>query len=215
MWIPTWGRHERGSSDVAKTRHRYPEVGCLYGLLICAFAAVLVAANSIPNQRIRDNVTASFSHDNYRRSPTGTRIDHSTECIVLNMGLGKSATQMGPLARSLSSPTLGDCVATGKALLESEDLGFNYWRYWHGYQVISRPILFFTDAYGLRLISFVVFGLSYLILFQSISTHAGREYAVIGNRTSRGTVAFPALSDPLQRRVGNRILAGSIALAAG
>lgn len=158
--------------------------GVLYLMLVFAFLAALTLVNKIPNERILKHVRGSFSHENYRYSLTGiTRMDHYTECIVLTMGLSDSASNMGSLTRSLLSPTVGQCDWTREALLRSEKHGFNYWRFWHGYQIVSRPVLYFTDAHGLRLICFLIFSLSYLLLFQSIRTNINFSFSMISALT--------------------------------
>ena len=63
-----------------------------------------------------------------------------------------------PLESAIRSPTLGNCESTTERIdtyLAGDGLerSYDYYRYWHGYAVISRPLLAVVGLAGLRLLS--------------------------------------------------------------
>lgn len=139
-------------------------------------SALLVAVNSIPNASIADHVRRSMSPVNYQRSPTGlAQIDYFTECVAATMGLGASPP-MSALRQAFLSPTLFDCEKA-KVAFESGRGGENYWRYWHGYQVISRPFLYFFGLPALRTWVFLGFCISAYMFVESVRNRVGTTKA--------------------------------------
>ena len=71
-------------------------------------------------------------------------------------GFAKVGTN--PLESAIRSPTLGNCESTTERIdtyLAGDGLerSYDYYRYWHGYAVISRPLLAVVGLAGLRLLS--------------------------------------------------------------
>ena len=112
---------------------------------ILLMASLLIAVSSIPNARIAKHVRSSMAPENYQRSPTGQyQIDYYTECVAATMGL-LTGPNNSVLKQAFLSPTLSHCEATKKAFENGQagpEAG-NYWRYWHGYQIITRPFHIF------------------------------------------------------------------------
>jgi len=150
-------------------------------IVIGIFLAGLVIVNSIPDDPVREHVKNSFSHQDYSFSLNGTRrMDHFSECVAVTMGISDSAKRMDVLTKSLLNPTLFDCNNAKRALIDSQkNVGTNYWRYWHGYQLISRPVLYLSDVYGLRTVSFILFCVSFILFFSAVRTYIGFDMAVV------------------------------------
>lgn len=117
---------------------------------------LLICTGFIPNERILDNLKTDiekgrFHLADYPRSPDGLVVrDQYTECIAATMGIPQDG------AWSPSSPLKGEMIGNCfdlAALLKLEadqNPGFPtqtageprpYSRFWHGYQIFTRPIL--------------------------------------------------------------------------
>ena len=131
--------------------------------------AFLFLANIIPNKPIWDHVVRSLPSDNYVMSPGDlVPLDQFTECIAVTVGLTPNDLPIQPIIRAIGSPTLGPCEISHKAL--TKELGslnfqpYYYWRYWHGYQILSRPVLALTDTNTLRLLMLLLMCTSFFFL---------------------------------------------------
>jgi hypothetical protein len=83
-------------------------------------------------------------------------VDYFDECIAATVGLGPQADGESLIARSFLSPDIGSCSAFHD-YRNGRYEGQNYWRFWHGYQIFLRPLLFFFDLGQIRFISFAAF----------------------------------------------------------
>jgi hypothetical protein len=155
----------------------------IYCLVLVAMMLLIFLANMVPNRLIWDNVARSLPSKNYVWSPGAlVQLDQFTECIAVTVGLTPRDVSIHPFIRAVGSPTLGPCEVAGKTL--AEDSGdpnsyFYYWRYWHGYQVLSRPILALTDTKGLRLTVLLLVSASLLAFLTSVFKSLGAAYVYI------------------------------------
>jgi hypothetical protein len=155
----------------------------IYCLVLAAMLLLVILANIVPNKLIWDNVARSLPSENYVVSPGDlVQLDQFTECIAVTVGLLPRDVSIHPFIRAVGSPTLGRCEVAGRAL--AEDSGdansyFYYWRYWHGYQVLSRPILALTDTKGLRLTVLLLVSASLLAFLTSVFKSLGAAYVYI------------------------------------
>ena len=153
----------------------------LVATFLAAMALVitlLIVVHSIPNDAIAAHVRHSLSPVNYQTSPLNWgQIDYFTECVAVTGGL-TGAAYMGVLRQAFLSPTLFDCENAKKSLATGQG-EVHYWRYWHGYQLISRPVLYLGDLHALRTVVFLIFCFSCFLFFESIRKWAGSAYAAI------------------------------------
>jgi hypothetical protein len=137
---------------------------------------LMFAANAIPNAPIAEHVKTSMPPTNKEMSPLNWgRLDVFTECTAATSGLMMGA----PLTlakQAFLTPTLGSCEAA-KKVFDTGQGGWPYWRYWHGYQIVSRPVLYFGDMYTLRTVMFLLFSFSAIVLIESIRTYVGSTYS--------------------------------------
>lgn len=149
---------------ISKTRATPLVIRVVVGILaiqILAFAGA-VAAEVVPDSRVADSLvkaigTGDLTAAEYGRSPSGRQVDHYTECIALTEGLGDPPGTT-PFETAATSPDLNRCaVAVPKLTEYAATGGFtrvgNYFRYWHGYAVITRPALAVVGLGGTRAIS--------------------------------------------------------------
>jgi hypothetical protein len=132
------------------------------GFMLAGMCGALVVVNLIPNDRLLSHVRSSISRTNYESSQLGLGrgVDFYSECIAATVGLGPGAEQLPLVSRSFLSPVIGSCDEFQEYVNGKTNKGFNYWRYWHGYQILSRPLLYIFTLYGVHYVLTLLFLLS-------------------------------------------------------
>ena len=127
-------------------------------LLTAIFAALVTLAFMIPNGAIKENILDRPDVVDDRRADNGRVIDADTECIGLSVGLYASVeANSSAFHRAMQAESLYGCdqflhwLNTGDASIKRD-----YFRYWHGYTVVSRPILSIMPYNDLRGLLFYV-----------------------------------------------------------
>lgn len=113
---------------------------------------------SLPNDQILENLTEKPEILTARRASNGRVIDADTECIGASIGLytSEKAKGLSPLERAVLAESLYGC----EPLLRWAETGAtnasrDYFRYWHGHLLISRPLLSvlpYNDVRGLMFV---------------------------------------------------------------
>jgi len=140
-----------------------------YMLLVILFTGTLTAAFSIPRSAIEDHVRLSVAQvaDN---GPIFTarlgllepfKLGTFSDCLIL--GISYCADSSHPLSASMNAifPAKdGSPVAGAHLMLNSPPDGtlqpVVYSRYWHGNQIIIRPLLCVTTVNGIRLLNILL-----------------------------------------------------------
>lgn len=126
-----------------------------------AATVAMFAASLVPDRLILDALVGSVERSEIINLPqvgvSGRGVDAFSDCIALTMGLGD--TDGGVSTIWLRTPTLGSCdgaIASLRAYDAGEGLegGYEYFRYWHGYTVVSRPLLATVGVAGQRIVLF-------------------------------------------------------------
>lgn len=148
-----------------------------YFALAILFTGTLVAAFSIPGRCIEDNVRHSVhqvTDDGHMfTAHVGPlqpfKLGVFSDCLIL--GIAYCADSDHPLQAAMSDRFViidGSPVAGAKQMLDSSpgDCGQTviYSRYWHGNQVVLRPLLCLTDLHGVRVINAVLLCILWLSL---------------------------------------------------
>ncbi len=145
--------------------------------------SLLVLVNLLPIEPFKENVLSTLSDVNYTSHPfiQGLSLDHFTECISLTIGIRSSAAAQSNetiLTRAIVdaalSPTLGHC----ERIAEGEVSASTYYRYWHGAQVISRPVLTIATVPTLRFIVACAFLSALGFMLYAITRTTGRTAAI-------------------------------------
>lgn len=120
---------------------------------------LVIGAEMVPDRAIADSLLGALDRGlvnevQYPVTGLGLRIDRFSECVAMTVGLG-DPPDSNNVQTALSSPTLGSCVPTVERLeayRTSDRLQTNrfYFRYWHGYTVVTRPALALVGVAGLR-----------------------------------------------------------------
>lgn len=135
----------------------------LVGVPLVAAAATLLAS-LVPDRMILDSLIEGVQRDELINVPqvgvSGRGLDVFSDCIAVTMGLGD--TEGGTATLWLRSPTLGSCdgaIASIETYAAGGGLsgGYEYFRYWHGYTVVSRPLLATIGIAGQRIVLFWAF----------------------------------------------------------
>ena len=146
-------------------------------LLVLIFVTSLTASFAIPNDPIVENLLKRESLLLDRRANNGRVIDADTECIGLSVGLYKSDAQTtSPLERAVHAESLYGCDQFINWLKTDETSSDrDYFRYWHGYTIITRPILALLPYNDLR---GHLFNLS-VVLFGCLLWRLGRDFSAL------------------------------------
>jgi hypothetical protein len=140
------------------------------GFTLAGMCAALVLVNLIPNDRLLSHIRSSISVTNYQQSQLGLgRVGFFDECIAATVGLGHRAEQLPLVIRSFLSPVIGNCESFQEFINGKTNEGYNYWRYWHGYQILSRPLLYRFTLSGVHYILFALLLLSGVFFASQVS----------------------------------------------
>ena len=120
-------------------------------LLTALFLAGVLAAFAVPDapvlRNLQDRPEVLFA----RRADNGRVIDADTECIGMTVGLDLSGVDEPLLHRAVNAQSLYGCQPLEDFFNGSkEEQVLDYFRYWHGYALISRPILALMPYNDLR-----------------------------------------------------------------
>ena len=166
--------------------------GWLVVALLCApFVGLLgvIAAELIPDGRIANQLLDAeearvVAPADDRPTPLGTRFPYFSECGAFSVGLGDLGGD-GAVVSAVRSPVYaGGCRGLRSALEKFESTstlpaGTPYFRYWHGYTVITRPALAIVGADGLRWLAFGLLALSVGLLCAAVTRAFGGVAAAI------------------------------------
>lgn len=137
-------------------------------MAVCAASLFLVCL--IPQSALKDGCVSSLAYfENNAKYPTviegydQTIIDNYADCILLNVVYNVDAAQ--PLYSAVAAPyqrseTHSAAEDFRLAVVDGEAPNSEYSRYWHGSQVLLRPLLTVTDITGAR---WTAFGLLVLL----------------------------------------------------
>ena len=131
------------------------------------FLAASFLAAAIPNTGIVSHLRSAVKEGelsplDYSKGSMGDQVDHYTECIALTIGIGNTGYR-GFVRNALADPELGPCdtaiarLSAGRAPNRATGIhrasphpvsgdfrgpAFqDYFRYWHGYAIVTRPML--------------------------------------------------------------------------
>lgn len=131
-------------------------------LLVLQFVlfGLLVVGQAVPDRPIVENLVAAVENGSYGPNSLPDRMggvsDTFTECVVAGTGLG-APPEESAFSRAVRMPRIANCgggpeelraIADGAVLEEN-----NYYKYWAGYTVLTRPVLALTGIEGLRIVS--------------------------------------------------------------
>ena len=161
----------------------WKKVVCTYIALVVIFTSLIVAVFAIPNSAVRNNVIVSADQIDtegifFRVAGCPLwQIDNMTDCMMLNMNVDAEtasplhAAMVNEYGKNFSGNRGYFDMAKDTRLLAEKGRGavaeqFCYARYWHGYQVLLRPLLTVFTYYQIRIINYILlFSLAFVVLF--------------------------------------------------
>lgn len=166
-----------------------------YLALLTSFTLLLIGVFSIPTSMLRGNIIRSvmqIEDEGLWFKPCGFylfQIDNMTDCQMLR--IDATADSSRPVWAAMMAEQFDNAADTLHPYLEvtrstlavakngrPENCEYtNYSRYWHGYQVILRPLLLFADYSHIRIINYTA--LTFLLLFVAYAI-----YRVLGRASS-------------------------------
>jgi hypothetical protein len=157
------------------------------GFQVVAVAAV-VAAEIVPDRLIIDSLLDGVDRgwvDTTHHPTTGldNRVDRWTECYALTIGLG-DAPGSSFIESAITSPQLGKCELSVPTLLAHRDGAplvseYDYYRYWHGYSIISRPSLAILGVAGARMIAMALVATTIVLTAMSVARDTSLAGAIV------------------------------------
>ena len=163
----------------------------VYVILLLLFSVSMVTVHAIPHwsiePHIRTSVRALLEEGKYpsiMEIPI-FRIDTFTDALMLN--LAWCADEHNPQEAAFSNLYYTDSgmnvfertqdVVNGRGA--SDGFFYPYARYWHGSQVVLRPLLMVTDYYTIRLWNIIVFSVVLLLCLWTICRHLSASIAFL------------------------------------
>lgn len=136
---PTFGPEMMGIRPVV--------AAAVLGIAIVGALVLKVAAMAVPDDPVIEALESAVADGrigpNYPGDLRGGMIDRFTECYGFGIGLADSKGR-GDLVEALTDPALGSCERLSAWLAEPSprpDAASHYYRYWHGYVIVTRPVL--------------------------------------------------------------------------
>lgn len=151
---------------------------------LALMTAVMLVPNSVLVERLDSAFNDGMLGPDYTTDLLGGRHNWWSECTGLTIGIVGESGSGNPLRRAVTTPTLTNCeqarpsiaaLAAGSGDVEASE----YFRYWHGYAVVTRPGLAVFDLGGTRVIVGSLMLAALGLLFALVSRAAGLLAATV------------------------------------
>ena len=162
-----------------------PRLAALVVALQLVFLALLVAGAAVPDGPIVERLSSDVATGSYGPSGEpdgqGGRATSFTDCVAAGTGLGEP--ELSAFDRAIAMPRLDSCSTGAKQidrLSRGEELGqgLEYFRYWAGYTVLTRPVLAAGGMDGMRLVAGGLFGMALVAMVLTVSRVTGVAYTL-------------------------------------
>ncbi len=149
------------------------------------FFGLLVVGATFPDRPVVDHLSADARSGAYGPSGEpdgqGGRATSFTDCVAAGTGLG--APGLSPFERAVRMPRLGSCSQGARQLARLErgqppGEHLEYFRYWAGYTVLTRPVLAIGGMDGMRLVAGGLFGIALMAMVLAVSRATGVGYTM-------------------------------------
>lgn len=161
----------------------------LYFSITAIFVLLMFGSYLLPNYRIRGHIEESI--EQLRKEGNGyipffnqggATLDTHTDALMLNIAFNKGMYENeSDFARAVENSFYdeGSMVeALNKNVYSGVYNNFEYSRYWHGVQVLLRPLLLFFNYTEIRYILMVIILILLGITFSMIGKQLGNRYVV-------------------------------------
>lgn len=180
----------------------------LTALMLVIFTSLSIVVNLIPHSLIAKNVERSVQtmHSEGEYPEMGGlliwNLDNYTDCLM--MSIAWQADSEEPV-ESAMQPTYSfdeqSMTGNNYALICKHDAQaytpVPYGRYWHGYQVLLRPLLMITDISGVRVLNIVLLTLLLVMVTMSLCRQVSKTVGLLAGCGMLATMA-PAVPLSMQ-----------------
>lgn len=168
-----------------------------YIILLILFTTSIIAAFAIPTSFIRKNVIESatqIKEEGLWFKPFGFflfQIDNMTDCLMMNICVSADennkikAAMMAEFAQPLNGGIMYHEMANTTLMAAEKGRQFikehnEYSRYWHGYQIILRPLLCIFNYKQIRIINYIalfsLFSFVLILLYRNAGKAASLSF---------------------------------------
>jgi hypothetical protein len=161
-----------------------PRLVALVLVLQLFFLLLLAVGAMVPDRPIVEHLATDVRTGSYGPSGEpdgqGGRATTFTDCVAAGTGLGRP--DLSVVQRAVRMPRLGSCTL-GARQLQALARGrapthhLEYFRYWAGYSVLSRPVLAAAGMDGMRVVAGGLFVVGLLAMVLAVSRAVGTGYA--------------------------------------
>lgn len=150
-----------------------------------AYAGLSFVSTAVPDHaiiaRLADDVHEGRLGSDYDKFPLGGTRDGFTECIGATLGVDPAHPSV--LHRTIRNPQQEGCPPTVRAVT-AWDHGQPaparaYWRYWHGYTVVSRPAIALGGLTGARIVVALALAAAAYLFVRTFARRIGWTPAVL------------------------------------
>ena len=163
----------------------------LYFGITILFSIFMIGAYMLPNYNIRGHVAESLAQIQEEGTGTycpffdqaGAMLDIHTDALILNIAQAKGMYEDQSVVQKAFENSFYEDESTNgvSSLTESINMPTNnheYSRYWHGIQVIIRPLLLFFNYTEIRYIFMILVFILLGITFSMIGKQLGTKHAI-------------------------------------
>lgn len=173
------------------------KISVLYVALLVSFTVLIFAAFAIPTSLVRGNIAESarqIEKEGLWFQPLGFylfQIDNMTDCLMMHIDAyadSRHPVRAAMLAENAKFDANGiqdsylNVASTTLAVAENGRGAFAdknlYARYWHGYQVLLRPLLCVFSYNQIRVINYVALTILFLAVIMMLHRRLGAVYSV-------------------------------------
>ncbi|MEZ5184648.1 MAG: hypothetical protein R2720_02790 [Candidatus Nanopelagicales bacterium] len=155
----------------------------LWSALIAVFWSLTTATDLVPDDRIAQTLVGAAATRAWQPEGSvtemGLQADHFTDCVAFTQGLGEVVPPVSRVQQSMADVQLAPEGCAGvveklAALLSGQVVeGSPHFRYWHGYVLLSRPVLAWADVTTLRISLALLLGASLAALLVGLVRSVG------------------------------------------
>ena len=176
----------------------------LFGVLQAVFLVGLIGAMAVPDDAVVGALVESVDDGSFGRTGMpdlmGGTASSFTECVMLGTGLGRPDDSVW--TRAMEVPRIGSCGEAPEQLRVLADGGTpqgvtEYFRYWSGYTVVTRPIVAVWGVGSLRMLVGALLFVGVGWFWWELARRLGHRYCAVllgPLLVSTGFVALPLSS---------------------
>ena len=163
----------------------------IFIVFILGFLSLKIITYALPNGRINVNVSKSVpilkEEGTYRKPFAGSNIqlDNYTDALILNTAMNRGMKKDESVLKKAvldSHYSKSDATQINNLYEMTQNWkirnNIEYSRYWHGIQIVIRPLLLFFTYSQIRIIFLIITFVLLLLVFNLLTNNLGYKYAL-------------------------------------